>query len=63
MPYATFAPHDFARSRRVAKSGMSPTYQKTNEIVPYVLTANTSHTSGLRNCGHSCIVFGYGVSQ
>ncbi len=29
----------------------------------YVETANTSQMSGLRNCGHTPIVFGYGNSQ
>ena len=38
-------------------------YQNTTEIVAYVETANTSHASGLRNCGHTFIVFGYGNSQ
>src|SRR5580698_7625273 len=38
-------------------------YQKTIEIVAYVETANTSHASGLRNCGHTFIVLGYGNSQ
>jgi hypothetical protein len=37
---------------------MSPTYQKSSETVAYVETAKTSHISGLRNCGHSDIVFG-----
>src|SRR6185369_1952972 len=44
-------------------SGTSPMYQNTNEMVKYVDTANTSHTSGLRNCGQIDIVFGYGNSQ
>src|SRR4029078_7030822 len=30
------------------------------ETVAYVETANTSHISGLRNCGQRPIVFGYG---
>src|SRR5689334_10505684 len=51
------------RSRRVAKSGINPMNQNSKEIVAYVETANTSHTSGLRNCGHTFIVFGYGNSQ
>src|SRR5580698_8846775 len=38
-------------------------YQKTTEIVAYVDTAKTSHASGLRNCGQTFIVFGYGSSQ
>src|SRR6201990_1832635 len=40
-----------------------PMYQNTTEIVAYVDTANTSHASGERNCGHTFIVFGYGSSQ
>src|SRR5271157_3276670 len=47
----------------VAKSGTRPTNQNTAEIVAYVETANTSHTSGLRNCGHTPIEFGYGNIQ
>src|SRR5262249_30635759 len=31
--------------------------------VAYVETANTSQISGLRNCGQTPIVFGYGNSQ
>src|SRR5439155_15448205 len=53
----------FARSRTVARSGTSPRYQNSKEIVKYVPTAKTSHTRGLRNCGHSRIVSGYGNSQ
>src|SRR5215469_1694778 len=52
-----------ARSRRVPKSGTMPMYQNTTEIVAYVETANTSHSSGERNCGQIVIVFGYGNSQ
>src|SRR3954452_7309723 len=51
------------RSRNVARSGIRPTYQNISDTVAYVETANTSHISGLRNCGHSVIVFGYGKSQ
>src|ERR1700679_4023039 len=40
-----------------------PMYQNTIEIVAYVETANTSQASGLRNCGQTFIVFGYGNSQ
>ncbi len=47
----------------VAKSGTRPTYQKTAEIVAYVETAKTSHTSGLRNCGHTPMLLGYGNIQ
>jgi hypothetical protein len=35
-----------ARSRTVAKSGISPVYQKRREMVKYVLMAKTSHRSG-----------------
>src|SRR5437870_7166374 len=42
---------------------MRPMNQKRNETVAYVETANTSQISGLRNCGHTPIVFGYGNSQ
>src|SRR2546423_13266246 len=51
------------RSQSVARSGMSPVYQKRNDTVAYVDTANTSQISGLRNCGQSVMVFGYGNSQ
>src|SRR5262245_37132270 len=51
------------RARKVARSGMRPTYQKSADTVAYVDTANTSQMSGLRNCGHRPIVFGYGSSQ
>ncbi len=47
----------------VAKSGTSPTYQNTAEMVAYVETAKTSHTSGLRNCGHTPMLLGYGNIQ
>src|SRR4029077_20477654 len=50
-------------SRSVARSGTSPTNQKSKETVSYVETAKTSQTNGLRNCGHSHIGFGYGVNQ
>ncbi len=52
-----------ARSRSVARSGTRPTYQKRSETVRYVETANTSQINGLRNCGQTPIVFGYGSSQ
>src|SRR3974390_571535 len=51
------------RSRSVARSGISPMNQNSSEIVKYVETANTSHTSGLRNCGQMAIELGYGNSQ
>ncbi len=35
-------------------------YQNTSETRRYVLMANTSHMSGLRNCGHMPVVLGYG---
>ena len=51
------------RSRNVARSGTMPMNQKRTDVVRYVDTAKTSHMSGLRNCGQSPIVFGYGNSQ
>jgi len=33
-------------------------YQKTTEMVAYVETAKTSHSSGERNCGHTFMVLG-----
>ena len=38
-------------------------YQKTTEMVAYVETAKTSHSSGERNCGQTFIVSGMGKSQ
>ena len=32
--------------------------QNSAEMVAYVETAKTSHTSGLRNCGHTFMVLG-----
>ena len=55
MPYATRRTVVVARSRKVAKSGIMPMYQKRMDTVAYVLTANTSHSSGLRNWGHMVI--------
>src|SRR5438477_9313138 len=52
-----------ALSRIVAKSGINPVNQNKKETVAYVDTANTSQISGLRGCGHSHIVLGYGNSQ
>jgi hypothetical protein len=52
-----------SRSRSTAMSGMSPIYRKVLETVRYVRIANTSHTSGLLNCGQSRRQFGYGISQ
>src|SRR5438270_697480 len=42
---------------------MRPMYQNSSDTVAYVDTANTSQISGLLNCGHTFIVFGYGNSQ
>ena len=63
MPKRTCFQRCFERSRKVARSGMRPTYQNSSDTVKYVETANTSHTSGLRHCGHRPIVFGYGTIQ
>ena len=41
----------FSRSRSTAMSGIKPMKRKVLEIVKYVRIANTSHTSGLLNCG------------
>src|SRR5271156_1571845 len=62
-PKITFETLFVDLSRKVAKSGTSPTNQKSNDTVAYVETAKTSHTNGLRNCGHSHMGFGYGISQ
>src|SRR3954453_9305115 len=63
MAYMNLKNLFFARSRSVARSGIRPTYQNNSETVPYVDTAKTSQISGLRNCGHIPITFGYGNSQ
>src|SRR5262249_60233959 len=55
--------HPLERSRRVAKSGMSPVYQKQIEIVRYVVTANTSQMRGDRKFTQRYRQFGYGTSQ
>ena len=47
----------------MARSGINPVYQKRNDTVAYVDTAKTSQINGLRNCGQSVIVFGYGNIQ
>ena len=52
-----------ARSRTAARSGTRPVYQKSSETVKYVRIAAKSHGSALRNCGQTCIVAGYGISQ
>ena len=38
-------------------------YRKVLDTVRYVRIANTSHTSGLLNCGQRRRQFGYGMSQ
>src|SRR6478672_12935332 len=40
-----------SRSRKTAMSGIRPTNRNVEEMVRYVRIANTSHTSGLLNCG------------
>src|SRR2546423_4436953 len=40
-----------SRSRSTAISGINPMKRKVLEIVKWVRIANTSHTSGLLNCG------------
>ena len=41
-----------------------PMYQNSSDVVRYVVTANTSHISGLRNCGHiEPMSFGSGYNQ
>src|SRR6476469_3397769 len=40
-----------SRSRSTAISGINPMNRNVAETVRYVSTANTSHTSGLLNCG------------
>src|SRR3974390_890574 len=51
IPYVYLEIRFLARSRRVPKSGISPTNQNSSDTVAYVETANTSHTSGLRKLG------------
>ena len=58
MPYTTRPMRWCERSRSVAKSGISPTYQNSSDTSEYVLTAKTSQISGLRNCGQSSIELG-----
>src|ERR1700722_14969409 len=58
MPYAYCGSLLLARSRMVPKSGIMPMYQNTTEMVAYVETANTSHSKGERNCGHTFMVLG-----
>ena len=38
-------------------------YQNNSDTVKYVLTANTSHSSGLLKFGHMAIWFGSGNTQ
>src|SRR5207237_4608296 len=42
---------------------IKPRYQKSSEVMKYVETANTSHISGLLNCGQTRKVVGYGNIQ
>src|SRR5215472_2833673 len=53
----------FSRSRRIAMSGINPTYRNVLEIVRYVRMANTSHTRGLFGFGQMSRQFGYAISQ
>ncbi len=52
-----------ARSRAAARSGTDPRKKNTADTVKYVVTANTSHTSGDLKFGHRKREFGYGISQ
>src|SRR5215210_5961169 len=47
MPYTSRCHFFWAWSRRAARSGTRPKYQNTSDTVKYVVTANTSHVSGL----------------
>src|SRR2546423_320812 len=58
IPYTTRCHRFVASSRRPAKSGTNPTYQNTSETVKYVVTANTSQTSGLLKLGGIPATFG-----
>src|SRR6266851_3926910 len=51
------------RSRRVARSGMRPVYQKRRDTVKYVPTAKRSQMSGLLKLGHKDIWLGTGNIQ
>jgi len=44
-------------------SGIRPMKKNTELTVRYVVTANTSHSSGLRKLGHRCRWLGSGSSQ
>src|SRR3569833_1281012 len=59
----TFCIGFFEESRSEARSGMSPRNQNSSEMVKYVETAKTSHTSGLLNSGQMPRTLGYGISQ
>jgi hypothetical protein len=50
-------------SRAAAMSGMRPMKKKTELTVRYVVTANTSHSSGLRKLGQMWRWLGSGSSQ
>ena len=50
-----------ARSRSVATSGIIPMYQKSNDTVAYVETANTSQSKGERKLGQIPFEFGIGA--
>src|SRR6202021_1265633 len=63
IPYTNCPTFEVERSRSVPRSGIMPRYQNTTEMVAYVETANTSHSSGDRNCGQKFIVLGYGNNQ
>ncbi len=63
-PYANFEILLVALSLIVAKSGINPIYQNTNETVKYVLIANTSHYNGELKLTHNePKVFGNGNAQ
>src|ERR1700761_2619375 len=57
-PYSLRVSGRRARSRRVAKSGISPVYQKTMEKIRYEAMAQKSQTRALRHCGHKVIGLG-----
>ena len=52
-----------SRSRRIARSGIRPTYRNVLEIVRYVRMANTSHTRGLLGFGQMSRQLGYGIRK
>src|SRR3954466_1049464 len=47
----------------VARSGIKPMYQNSSETVKYVDTANTSQSSGERNCGQIELALGIGSNH